>query len=495
MTEPSVLTVEHDGAPDPAGPGRLGLSLPQVWAILAVLLPIVASLGATNFVRDFGYQIRAGNMMLDGHRFIRTEPFTFTAGGSPWLNQQWGADILFALIYRWMGWAGFAVTRAALNGLIFLFVYLAARAAGARTKVAAWLTLGALLVSVLQLGLRPQLLAAALFACTLWLIAGRGRHPRRLWVVPALVALWSNVHGTFFLGPLLLLLAWLADRTSHNPQARHTLRVALVALAATLLNPFGLGAWSYVFRLSTNPLVTRFVAEWKPPTLREVDGVLFFASALAVVVYLARRLRSNPVSGVALLTLGLFLLVALQASRGILWWALVVPVTMAGVLATQGTGEPRDDRSKSITNTVVVLVVVALGVTFLPWWRDRTPIGPSTGLVSDAPAALTNHLSRLLAPGQRIFGPEAWGSWIELQLPRNPTFVDSRIEVFPSAVWRDYVDVSNGQQGWQGILDRWNVDVVIAERGEQALLIPIIRRDPGWKLVYEDEKGVAFVRA
>jgi hypothetical protein len=492
MTEPRVVTVDEPDVGRRTLSDRLGLSLPQLWAALAVVIPVVAALGGANLVRDFGYQIRAGNIMLDGHRFIRSEPFTFTAGGMPWLNQQWGADILFALIYRWGGWAGFALSRAVLDGLIFLFVYLAARQAGASMKVAAWLTLGSMLVSVEQLGLRPQLLAAALFAGTLWLVAGRERHPRRLWAVPVLVVLWANLHGTFFLGPLIVGLAWFADRRAKSPAARRTLAVTVASLAATLLNPFGLRAWSYVLDLSTNPLVTKFVAEWKPPSLREVDGLLFFASLLAVAAFLAVRRR--PIPGPALLTLGVFAIIALQASRGILWWALAAPVTIAGLLATSEPSGVEEDR-RSLVNTLILVVVVALGISFLPWWRDGSPIGPRTGLVSDAPVALTDHLRPFIQPDQRLFNPEAWGSWLELQLPRNRAFVDSRIEVFRPAVWRDYVHVSFGQAGWQRILDRWHVQAVVADRDEQAGLIPLILRDPDWRLVYQDDRGLAFIRA
>jgi hypothetical protein len=493
MAGPRILTVDHGELGPDASLPRWSISLSQLWAALAVLLPVVASLGATNLVRDFGYQIRAGDMMLQTHRLIRTDPFTFTAGGLPWVNQQWGGDIFFALIYRWMGWEGFALLRAIVVGLIFLFLYLAARAAGAPIKTAAWLTLGSFLVAVEQLGLRPQLLAGAFFACTLWLVAVRDRHPGRLRAIPPLVVLWANVHGTFFMGPLILGLAWLADTQARSREAGRTLRVAFVAVAATLLNPFGPRVWTYAWRLSTNPLVTRFVSEWKPPSLREVDGALFFASALAVAGYLAVRRRTVPSS--TLLTLGVFALIALQASRGILWWALVAPVAIAGLVRPSVTEGPEKPPQRSMVNSVLVLVIVGLGLSLLPWWRDANPMVRSNGLFADAPARLTTDLQTLLHPGQRIFNPEAWGSWLELHLPRNPTFVDSRIEVFPPSIWRQYVHVSFGQEGWQRILDRWHIDVVVADRGEQAGLIPLILRDDGWRLTYRDDRGLVFVRA
>jgi hypothetical protein len=493
MAELRTLGVDELHHQPGAPSNRGGLSLPELWVVVAVVIPIVAALAAANLIRDLGFQVRAGEVILRTHELIRRDTFTFTAGGYPYLDQQWGSDILFALVYRWMGWEGFAIVRAALVGLIFLFVYLAVRGTGTAMNVAAWLTIGSFLVAVEHLRLRPQLVAGALFACTLWLVAGRERHPRRLWAIPLLVVVWSNVHGTFFLGPLVLGLAWLADRQAPSPGQARTLGVALAALAATLLNPFGPRIWTYAWRLSTNPLVTRFVGEWRPPSLREVDGAMFFASALAVAGFVALRRRPTPWS--TLLTLGVFALIALQASRGILWWALAAPVAIGGLIQSPVTAGEQRGPHRSRVNSVVVLLVATLGISLLPWWRDANPIARSSGLFADAPARLTSGLQSLARPGQRIFNPEAWGSWLELHLPRNRTFVDFRIEIFPPSVWHQYVQVSFGQEGWQRILDRWHIEVVVADRGEQAGLIPFILRDEGWRLIYRDDRGMVFVRA
>jgi hypothetical protein len=92
-----------------------------------------------------------------------------------------------------------------------------------------------------------------------------------------------------------------------------------------------------------------------------------------------------------------------------------------------------------------------------------------------------------------MFNPQIWGSWFEFSVPGLPVFVDSRIEVFPASVWRDYDRVSGGIQGWQAILRRWRITVLVADRTQQAQLIPRIRQDPGWRLVHEDRDGLVFV--
>ena len=95
---------------------------------------------------------------------------------------------------------------------IFGCLVLIARRQAWSWRNAALLTLGAFVVAATALALRPQLLGMALFAVVLAASSSdRDRHPARLWAIPVLVVLWANVHGSFFLAPLVLGLAWLED--------------------------------------------------------------------------------------------------------------------------------------------------------------------------------------------------------------------------------------------------------------------------------------------
>jgi hypothetical protein len=93
-----------------------------------------------------------------------------------------------------------------------------------------------------------------------------------------------------------------------------------------------------------------------------------------------------------------------------------------------------------------------------------------------------------------MFNAQIWGSWFELVLPRNKVFVDSRIELYPDSIWNQYYSVSAGRQGWQSILDRWRVHIVVISLGQQEALLPFIRRDSAWRLVFEDDDGLIFLR-
>jgi hypothetical protein len=461
-----------------------------VWEVLAVAVPVAVITASQIHVVDLAYLVRAGTEMMDSGHVLRTDILMTWTLGRPWLNQQWGAELLFGAVYRVGGWLGLAACRALLVGAIFTFVLLACRRAGATRRTAALLVLGTGVLVSMGLALRAQLLGMLCFSILLWLLAGRASHGRRTWWAVPLEVLWVNVHGSFFLGPLLLGLTWLRDRARRDADADRMLVLTFAVLGATLVNPFGPRVWSYVVQVTGNPLVVDTVSEWRPPSIRTLPGFLFFVSVAAVVALLARR--PDPVPWTTLLVLGVFFAIGLTAVRASIWWELLIPVEAAALLpASEGRSRDPVSPLNAVLVGVLVLAVTASFVHWLPYASQDPP----ERLLAHAPEGIANELRSLLSPGERFFNAQEWGSWFELQLPGDPVLVDSRFELIPPGVWSDYLAVSRGREGWQAILDRWGVSVVALSRDQQQALIPIIRDDPNWHLVYADADGLVFTRS
>jgi hypothetical protein len=356
------------------------------------------------------------------------------------------------------------------------------------------LTLASFAVGAYSLTLRPQLVGVVLFAASLWVVVGRRSHPERLWALPLFAVVWVNVHGSFFLAPLLAGLAWLQDRVDRDPGATRTALIGLASAIAATLNPWGLRVWEYAAGISTNELIFSLVSEWQPPSIRQPEDAIFFFSVVATGLVLARQRRPAPWP--VLLWLGVFFLIALTGTRNTLWWGLAAAPVVAGLLAERAP-RPRSELPANLLNTAIAAGLVLFFAAYLTSFAISLQGGPLRSdeeLVADAPRGVTTSLLRALEPGDRIFNGQRWGSWFEFALPDNPVFVDSRIELFPESVWHEYLAVSAGRQGWQGLLERRRVGAIAAHPEQQARLIPLLRGDPGWRLVYEGDDGLVFLR-
>jgi hypothetical protein len=470
------------------------VSLPRLWAFLALALPTLAAMVVNLPTVDLAYHLRAGAQILDAHALPATDAWTFTALGQPWVDQQWGAQVILQAIYAIGGWSGLVVMKAVLVLVIFGCLFEIGRRRGLEARGAALLTLAAFGVAAPTLSLRPQLIAMALFAVVLLLVADRRAHPRRLWAVPVIVMVWASVHGSFFLGPGVLGLAWLEDLHDRADHPTRTLQIAVVSGLAACISPIGPAVWLYAIGLSTNSQITNQVAEWRPTSLRDPSGLAFFVSALAIAAWLARRGRE--VAWPALLWLLVFFVIGAYAVRGLAWWPLAMVPIVAG-LASRSTG---DTSRRSIqeqpwmrrVNLGIAGVMVAVGVILVPWWR---PIDPGTEAPRDAlgfaPPGITAALRNLGRPTDRLFNPQTWGSWFEFALPRMPVAVDSRIELFPTAVWDGYQNVLAGVDGWQDQLDRWDVTIVVVREDDVGLAARLVAA--GWRSAFSDVDGSVFL--
>jgi hypothetical protein len=473
-----------------------GVTLPEVWAICAVALPVLGAVAASLGMTDLGYQLRAGQSMLSSGHLLHTDSMSFVSAGHHWVNQQWGAQILLDLAYKVGGFDGLVFLRALLVGVTFALVYRICRRAGATQRVAAGLTLGSFVVAVPNLALRPQLFGVLFFISTLAIVQRRRERPELLWAIPLLSVLWANVHGTFFLAPLLVGLAWLEDRRDRWEGSARTFLIGAISVAAISLNPYGLKVWSYAIGLSTNPVVTRQIIEWKPPTIHDSAGLLFFLSVGAVIGVLARR--TERMRWPSLIALGVFLVLGLDALRGTVWWALAVPGLLAPLFAVRAnqTAAQRfiGGAGRSRVNLAILGLLGVLIVSALPWWHQQNPFLPTRSLLSSAPTGISGELGKVVRPGARVVVPQPWGSWFEFEDPQLPVFVDSRIELYSARVWDDYQLLMAGAANWEKVLDRWKVRAVVTDHKQLPRLAPLLRHSDQWRLAYRDADGSIFLR-
>lgn len=488
-------------------------TLAALWTFLALSLPVLAALVAPISVVDLAYGVRAGELMLETGEILRVDPFTFTAGGDPWLDQQWGAQIAFAVVHGLGGWEALAFLRALLVALLGGAILATWRLASLGPRTAALLAIGLFLLAAPGFALRPQLVGLVLLATAGLLVVGRHERPRALAFVPLLALVAANSHGTFVVLPFVALAAAVDDALG----GRHTaaVRVAIagaISLGATLVTPWGVEAWGYAAEVASSPAVRELAAEWQPPDPLGVPGLPFLAAVglVAVLGVRAGRVavtRAGPRGAMRDLPWGSLALVAAlallgaTAARAIPVWAVVAPVAVVPLIrvvdgSARGRGEAGPLRSpgrglegRRWANGAIVAALLVGAIAAVPVWRslDRGLLP----ILADAPVALATALRTTTEPGDRLVVPQRLASWLALEVPGRPLMVDSRFELFDAAVWSDYLAIVAGGDGALAALERWEVGVVVLDDSMSGLASTlandpryrVVGAGPGWSIV------------
>lgn len=490
------------------------LTLDHVWIIAALALIGLRPLIATIPPHDFWWHMATGRMIVTQGRIPQTDSFSYTRAGEPFYNQGWLAQVGLYRIHQIGGIELLVLVQALVMVLAYgLLLWLCIQRSGALRLSVALLLVGAMPVSFSNWLVRPQSYAIPLFVAFLLILtwwrlgdswpATRMRAP--LWLLPPLMVLWVNLHGSFVLGGGLIALTFIGEggrrivaRWRHaevsGPPLRHLLLWGGVTAAALLINPRGFAVLVYVQNLLSSSQVTRLVEEWAPPTIRDTGGQLFFGFLLvfALILIYARK-RPDPVD---LLITGVFLWLALGAVRNVLW----VVIVMLPLMTIQAATRVPLPRGKSFAgnatiNMAITLVLVILVVLGLPWIKPHLDLPPDIGGLLDpnTPVAAVEVLRNDPQRPTHLFHAMGYGSYLIWAAPEQKVFVDPRIELYPFSQWQEYIVLGSGHDV-DLIVAKYAIDGLLLDVKEQQDLLTLMRTKPGWAVRYEDERTVYMVR-
>lgn len=486
---------------------RYALTLDHVWLAAALTLMALRPLLTPIPPHDFWWHLATGRAIVAQAAIPTLDSFSYTRMGVPFYNQGWLAQLLMYGLYQFGGLALILLVQALVIALAYgLLLRLCVLRTGRLRLSVALLLLLTLPLSFDNWNVRPQSYAFPLFAAFLMILTEYrlgGRN--RLWLLPPLMALWVNIHGTFVLGLGLVGLTFAGEalkalarvgRTDEAPgvgrpvlRARFVLWGALTALAI-LLNPRGPGVLGYVRDLLGSNAVTSLVTEWAPPTIRDAGGVIFFLFVIgcgAVLIYARRRPDLTD-----LLLFGVFLWLALGAVRNIVWFGFVATPLVVVQAATllPPPGAPRRSAGVPALNAALIGMLGLLLALGLPWVKPAL-LPPSVGalLSEDTPVAAVAALQRQPDRPLHLFHAMSYGSYLIWAAPEQKVFIDPRIELYPYDQWRDYINLGQANNV-ADLLGKYDIDGLLLNKREQESLIKAVRASGGWSVRYEDEHTV-----
>lgn len=450
----------------------------------ALVVALLAALLAAPPIRDtdWGWHVAQGERVLVERALPWDDAWLWTTDGLSAAPYAWLFDVLLALCDRAAGPAGVAAFGVAACALLGLALRAGLRALGAAPWPAAGVAAAVLLACRLRLVPRPHVVGDIFFvATTVLLLRGRADGWRaRPWLVPALVAVWANLHPSALLGVAALgvVLAGEALRTRlREPEPIR--RLALVVLAAgvcAFATPLGLGQVEF---LRQNQAEFQAVVELRPLTWREpMDrGAIATAALLALPGLLAGRPRRDPAPWLVALA---FALLAARSSRFFVEALLFTALAAAPAYAGRGR------RARATASAALLLALGALLVRAAPElvaagapWRR-----PLLDAVNHCPTT-ADFLAATPVPDP-VFNSNRLGGYLVYRLRGRPKlFWDGRM---PFNRFLDEVsfEAMNARLRFRTL--------VLAER-EVPVTPETAAGDADWSCVHFDDEARVFVDA
>ena len=523
--------IDDIGSSDKAGSWSLPqIRIEHIW--LSIPIVLVAGFGFLLKLRliDFWWHLKAGEIIVNTRSIPKTDLFSFTAAGQPFILQNWLVEVIYYATYRTGGLALLVFLNAMLLVAALLPVYHLCRQATDKLRLA---VITALLPAVLLLyfgSVRSQVFSFVLFSLFYWVLSEyRQCKSDWLWTLPLMMILWVNVHGAFVLGLGLItiflgceLLRRIAygdrpDTLSSGKLAR--LGVFLVlTVTATVVNPEVHRIYAYVRAVATNPASQTLVLEWQPPRINEAVGIVLFYGPFFItwLVLLGAARKPDLVDLVLVVT---FSVLGISSLRNGAWFALIAAPVVARYYPTISFSTlmqairrfsfgrrllnrlaARRETTPPIRyrlNRQIAILLLTIVVLVCPWVYPHlgNPAFGNTLWEPNTPVSAMDYIEQRGLQGN-IYHPQIYGDYLIWRLwPRQRSFVDGRVHLFDNSVIRDY-RLSFIDPHWDERLTRYNIKYLLLSKqeDENRAMIDSARDAANWNLLYEDATSILFER-
>lgn len=463
------------------------------YIVPAVLFPLLFLLTISRMIdTDIWFHMKAGQLILETGSFIYNEIFSYPAAGREWLYHEWLFGVLSYKVYALFGVNGLILGKAAILTLAFAIVYRDMRLRGVNPYLASFILTIAVLAARFRFTERPHIfkflfVVAFIYILDLYRLKGKNR----LWILPITQLIWTNTHGSFILGPVIISIYLLSEVLSGKKrEIKFLTSILLFSSITTLINPYGLKL--VIFSLGfEEKAVLAAITEWAPTQLKDLYGAfgLLLVTGIASFIFKYRRLDVTD-----LLLFGLFVYLSVKAIRFTALFSVATAPIVAGNLQQLSSIATLTSTSsrKWIMGIFLLLLVILLSIHEI----KRNPIlvfglGQGEGFPRKAIKFIKQHPIKGNIYNSYVFGGYLiWGLY-----PEGKVFVDGRAELYDNEFQKAFISGISLNK-WFEAINRLDITyAVIAYTAEG--LDPIGRQiatDPNWVLIYWDNASRVYVR-
>ena len=443
---------------------------------------------------DIWWHLRDAQIQLSSHAFIRHDLFSFTAAGSPWMNHEWMAELPFYAGFHLFGVSGLYLVTIVTIEIIFLGVLYLTYQHSKSIWASVFVTVIGICLATVSFGPRTLLFGWVLLVVELLILARSRPHPRSIWALPFLFAVWVNTHGSWLIGMVVFGIFIAANSFTISTgrvesQALPAFRIKrlvlcwLASAAALFLNPYGWRLVFYPFNLAfQQKLNISNIEEWRSLDFHTPSGrIMFFFLALLFLFQLIRS-RKWSLFEIGLLAMGLYS--AFTYSRFLFLGAILAGPLLAKSLISPSPA-PRRPLSPMISAALVFVILCCVT------GRLRHPKQSVTEGDARFPDQALPYLDHF-KPDGKVFNDFLWGGFLIWHERQVPVFVDSRVDIFEyNGTFKDYLDVIHLKNSLE-ILNKHDIRYVLFEK--DAALVYLLKATRDWKVDYEDKTTILLER-
>jgi hypothetical protein len=453
-----------------------------------------------------------GRLFWESKTFPYQDIFTYLPTHDRWIYHEWLTGVVLYPIYKFAGGLGLVVLRDLVAVATLGFLYLAARIRKSSSVSALFLLffVSKLLIVGYATVLRAQIFTYLFTAVTLYLLE-RSRQKRQWFLLLILVLIqivWCNLHGGFLMGLGIIAIYTVGEALSRRTWWPYV-SVFLLSVLSTLINPYGVDYWTYLFHAVTLPRneITEWASIFTAYVRHDIslNQIIWYAAMGALPLMILVWARWREITPILLLSVTFLL--GIQHVRHQVFFPMLVavylpepfqryiehlPKQLANVRIWLKEKAPVSFVGSRRMAAFFMAILIFLFCFFLVSSSFSLMIpSKENGEILYYPTGALEYIKRNYSSGN-ILTEFVWGEYLIWNLgPHMKVGLDGRYEtVYQDHVANEYFDYIQGKKN--GFLDSYAHDLVLFRPDSRPALS--LRQSPDWKVAYEDMDSILFTK-
>ncbi len=454
---------------------------------------------------DLWHRMAVGRIFSQTGWIIYHDIFSYFPTKDMWVDHEWFSGIIFYYLGHYFGDYGILTLQISIVFAIMALIFAINRLFCPENKYRISYYFVALLTIIpgLSSSIRCQAFTFLFFTLWIYLLERIKRGETRfIWVFPATMVLWANLHGGFLAGIGLVGFYIVGDFLDKKNIKNYLIILALI-LPVTLINPYGIHYWDYMTEAVTMP--RPHITEWAAfdplkSVYNQPGAKILFVFLLLGYGYklFKKKYDFDKVEIVALLAT---IYLAFKHERHIMFFGIVSAIygyrhfvafldTLFNKIRPKFLALIPIDRVEQIyflKSSFVYMFSIMLCFYII----STTEISLKMGFY---PTRAIEFLKINNISGN-LFIPFNWGSYALWKLyPQNLVSIDGRYEeTYKNESYDDVCQLSFFGKRWEEVLNKYDHDILLLEIDSDTY--KKIRDLPEWKTVFETEKAAVFLPA
>lgn len=505
----------------------------KIITFLLILVSFIISICtiSNTFDGDYGWHLRFGRDAFENN-FQYLDSYTWPNYGQPWVNHEWGGDIIFWFLYSHFGhFAIVLLTAVSLTTSIIIVQKTFNKEINISFGLSATLS-----IMALQFIMAPRLamIGPLFFSILVWTLE---KIPQRktyyLW--PILIWLWSTIHGSWILafitiniyivgqiGQTILKKHWpkyMSKEIAWNLKTYiNIILFEFISIGVILINPYGYRIITEVISYFTENFYKEYIIEWLPSYTYPIF-IWPLILATTMLVFMVHGYLKKKVTLAQFLLFTALFYTTLRHKRNNLYMVVACAPVLTFILDKVTKELPK---LKKILIYTLFPITILLIYNFTKHTNITNNVWENEKLLTRPPMIYPYDCANFLRQKTdnekiKIFNEFWWGGYLNWALPNALVYFDGR----GTATWhyndsqtmlQKYGEIKFGKDGLKE-LNNYPINYILLEKnpfkyrkanqinrflvGDQKIktmiadsktpLIEELNASPIWETIYDDD--------